>query len=241
MLLGGEDLNVHLNNAELDLCIDRALQKYRQRAQNATSVGYFFLQMEAGESSYILPKEIVSVDGAYRRGVGSVQSFVYGSFGSGGPTLDPFDVAFTNIYLLQMNNPGGLTTYEIFSGYIGEVMRMFGGNLIYHFDRSTRRITIVRNIKGNEIVLLKCSFYKFERQLLSDYDMRPWLQNYALAEAKMMLGTKYSKFASLPGPQGGITLNGDALKAEAKEEMEKLENDLDMYVDGSQPPFIVVG
>jgi hypothetical protein len=232
---------VHLNNAELDLCVDRALQKYRQRAQNASTVGYFFLQMVPGESSYILPAEIVAVDGVYRRGVGSVQAFAPGSFGAGGPTLDPFDVAFTNIYLLQMNNPGGLTTYEIFSGYIGEVMRMFGGYLIYHFDRSTRRITIDRNLRGGEIVLLKCSFYKFERQILSDYDMRPWIQNYALAEAKMILGSKYSKFGSLPGPQGGITLNGDAMKAEAKEEMEKLEIDLDMYVDGSAPPFIAVG
>jgi hypothetical protein len=43
------------------------------------------------------------------------------------------------------------------------------------------------------------------------------------------------------GPQGGTSLNGDALKSEAQSEMEKLEEDLKTYVDGSTPLTWVTG
>ena len=38
-----------------------------------------------------------------------------------------------------------------------------------------------------------------------------------------MLGEARSKFATIAGPQGGGQLNGDTLKNEAAQEMEKLE------------------
>jgi hypothetical protein len=47
-----------------------------------------------------------------------------------------------------------------------------------------------------------------------------------------MLGEARSKFATVAGPQGGTSLNGDALKAEAQAEMEKLEQDLALAVAG---------
>ena len=47
-----------------------------------------------------------------------------------------------------------------------------------------------------------------------------------------MLGEARSKFATVAGPQGGTSLNGDALKAEAQAEMEKLEQDLSLAVAG---------
>jgi hypothetical protein len=47
-----------------------------------------------------------------------------------------------------------------------------------------------------------------------------------------MLGEARSKFATIAGPQGGSTLNGDTLKAEATAEMEKLETEVQMAVPG---------
>ena len=47
-----------------------------------------------------------------------------------------------------------------------------------------------------------------------------------------MLGEARSKFATISGPQGGSTLNGDALKAEGTAEMEKLEEELKTAVAG---------
>jgi hypothetical protein len=57
----------------------------------------------------------------------------------------------------------------------------------------------------------------------------------------MILGEARSKFSQIAGPQGGTSLNGDALKGEAKEEMLKLEEDLKTFVEGSSPLTWVIG
>ena len=50
-----------------------------------------------------------------------------------------------------------------------------------------------------------------------------------------MLGEARSKFATVAGPQGGTSMNGDALKQEAAAELEKLEQDLLNYTEGGLP------
>ena len=56
-----------------------------------------------------------------------------------------------------------------------------------------------------------------------------------------MLGEARSKFATISGPQGGSSLNGDALKAEAQAEMEKLEMDVQMAVAGGTGYGFTIG
>jgi hypothetical protein len=56
-----------------------------------------------------------------------------------------------------------------------------------------------------------------------------------------MLGEAREKFGSIASPQGSTTLNGTALKAEAKAELEMLEMDLINYKEGGQPLTFVIG
>lgn len=95
--------------------------------------------------------------------------------------------------------------------------------------------------QGTESVLLQIYNYKPDIMLLSDPYVYPWLQEYALAQCKMMLGQGRGKYTNIAGPQGGTQLNGQQLLAEAKEEMAKLEEDLKHYVDGSTPLTMVIG
>jgi hypothetical protein len=62
-----------------------------------------------------------------------------------------------------------------------------------------------------------------------------------MAQAKFILGEARSKFSTIAGPQGGTSLNGDNLKSEAQAELEKLERDLDLYIDGSDPMGFIIG
>lgn len=93
----------------------------------------------------------------------------------------------------------------------------------------------VDGLNNVESVLLWVYNYKPDSILLSDPQVYPWLQEYALAMAKNMLGQGRGKFATIAGPQGGTQLNGAALIEESKAEMEKLEEDLRRYIDGSTP------
>ena len=65
-----------------------------------------------------------------------------------------------------------------------------------------------------------------------DIDIRrdEWIRSWALSECKMILGRIRSKFSSIPGPRGDISMDGDALITEAKEEQEKLRERLDEYI-----------
>jgi hypothetical protein len=99
----------------------------------------------------------------------------------------------------------------------------------------------VDGIAGSESVLLWIYNYKPDSVLLSDPQVYPWLQEYALAFVKSILGQARGKFASIAGPQGGGQLNGAALIQESQAEMEKLEEELKNYVDGSQPLTWVIG
>ena len=56
-----------------------------------------------------------------------------------------------------------------------------------------------------------------------------------------MLGEARGKFQQIAGPQGGTTLNGDALKAEGQAEIERLETDIGNFQEGGTPHSFVIG
>ena len=62
-----------------------------------------------------------------------------------------------------------------------------------------------------------------------------------VANCKLIIGEAREKFGTIAGPQGGGTLNGAAMKAEAQVSMDKLVEELKNYVDGSQPLSWVIG
>jgi hypothetical protein len=82
---------------------------------------------------------------------------------------------------------------------------------------------------------------KPDSMLFNDARVLPWIEDYALALCKEMLGQAREKFAQIAGPQGGTQLNGAALKSEAKAEMEALEEELKRFIDGSQPYTWITG
>ena len=63
---------------------------------------------------------------------------------------------------------------------------------------------------------------------------RNWIQKYALAVAKGILGEIRSKYATLPSPGAGAQLNGAALKQESVQEMENLVQELLQEIE--EPP-----
>ena len=75
----------------------------------------------------------------------------------------------------------------------------------------------------------------------SDYKALPWIRDYTLALSKRSLGEAREKFATIAGPQGGTNLNGTALKSEAQSDIERLEKDIDLFVDGGEPMYFIIG
>ena len=164
-----------------------------------------------------------------------------GGENGGGSLFDPFSLAYTNAYLLSSSNMGGLATYDMFSQYQELVGRMFGSFIEFNWNNTTKKLTLLQRPRAEETILLYAYNYRPDEQLLDDYLAKQWIKDYTLAGCKYMLGEARSKFATISGPQGGSTLNGDALKAEAQSEMEKLEVEVSMAVAGGTGYGFTIG
>ena len=235
-MLGGSMVDIELDPDDYKTALNIAFDRYRQRSSNSSEEAYMFLRLVFEQSEYTLPDEIISVRSLFRRGIGET---------TGGTQLDPFALAYTNMYLLQAGAGGGysagLLTFELFYDYLKQAGRMFGRDINYTFNAATKKLTIIRKPTGGEDLLLWVYKFRPDEEILSDPFSKPWIRSYTLAWCKQMLGEAYSKYSSVVGPQGGTTLKGDALKSEALAERQELEKELDLYIDNSMPLSFIIG
>lgn len=233
--LADQIIDIELDPSHYEAAYQRTLGVYRQRAQNAYEESYSFMQLENDVNEYTLPQEVITVRQIFRRTIGTV--------GVGGYSFDPFGAATLNVYLLNFNQQaGGMATYDYYQQYVELAARMFGGYINFTYNSVTKRLQLIRDPRGsNETVLLWTYNLKPEITLLADYQISQWFRDHMTAAAKMIIGEAREKFATIAGPQGGSTLNGAAMKAEAQAAMDKCVEDLKLYVDGSQPLSFVIG
>ena len=107
-MLGDGMIDVELDPIHYDTALERALGKYRQRGDSSVEESYMFLTLEPDTNTYTLPKEVINVRQMFRRSIGSRTGM-----GDGGTLFEPFNMAYTNTYLLSSSNMGGIATYEI--------------------------------------------------------------------------------------------------------------------------------
>ena len=163
--------------------------------------------------------------------------------------LDPWDIVIsgTLISIINCTTPGYNGTYQVLTkSPDGKTITMLSNNTlgatsVTGFELSRSQIYNATNADPAETVMLWLYNKKPDSMLFNDSRIMPWIQDYALALAKEMLGQAREKFATIAGPQGGTQLNGAALKTEAKTEMDALEEELKRFYDGSQPYTWVTG
>jgi len=185
------------------------------------------MDREENQSDDTLPAEVTEVRQVFRRTFGSI---------GGDSAFDPFSSAVINTYILNLGGTGGLATWELYTQKLELAARMFGGYMNFTFNPSTKRIKLVRNITSSgETVLLWTYNMKPEVQLLTELQISQWIKDYTYANCKYMEGEAREKFQTIAGPNGGTSLNGSSMKAEAKTLMDELELELQTYADGSDP------
>ena len=226
-MLGNGMVDVELDPSHLEIGLERALSRYRQRSSNSVEESYLYLPTVVDQNVYVLPNEVIEVYKIFRRTVGSRTGG-----GEGGTLFEPFNLAYTNTYLLASSNMGGLATYDFFAQFQELVGRMFGSFIEFSWNTTSKKLTILQRIRGEETLLLQAYNYRPDISLMTDYLSKQWVRDYTLASCKYMLGEARSKFSTIAGPGGGSTLNGDALKSEATAEMERLELEVATSIAG---------
>ena len=234
--LGGGMVDVELDPAHYETAIKDALDRFRQRSDNSVEESYVFLPLVKDQNDYTLADEIIEVRQIFRRSIGSRSGG-----GDGGTLFEPFNLAYTNTYLLASSNMGGVATYNMFSQFQELVGRMFGSFIEFKWNTTTKKLTILQRPRQGEEVLMYVYMYRPDTELFKDYLAKKWIKDYTLAKCKFMLGEARSKFNTIAGPQGGTTLNGDALKQEALAEMERLEAEVKTQTAGGQGYSFLIG
>ena len=235
-MLGDGMVDIELDPIHYNTAIDRALAKYRQKSSNSVEESFAFLTLEQDVNEYTLSSEVQEVREVFRRSIGSRTGG-----GDGGSLFEPFNLAYSNTYLLSSSNMGGLATYYAFASYQKLVGKMFGSYIQFSWNPQSKKLTIMQRPRGEETVLLWLYNHKPDFAIIDDTYAGIWVKDYALAQCKIILGEARSKFAQIAGPQGGTQLNGDALKQEGVASIEKLELELANYGTGEKPMWFVVG
>jgi hypothetical protein len=237
LMLGDGMVDIELDPAHYELALDRALTHYRQRSSNAVEESYSFLELIQDQNEYRLPDEIITVRQVFRRAVGSRTGM-----GAGGSLFEPFNLAYTNTYLMSGSMMGGLATYDMFAGYQKLVGKMFGSYIEFSWKPTTHILNVLqRPFAQGEQILIQSYNYRPDWVLLQDTYAKQWLRNYSLAVCKQILGQARSKFGSIAGPGSPITLNGTALISEAKEEMAALDKEIIDLTAGGTGYYFVIG
>ena len=230
--LGGQMVDVELDPEHYDLAINKSFEKYRQRSENSVEESFIPLEVKDGISEYTLANEVIDVMDIYRRSSGTL---------SGGSDREPCETAYLNNYLMNSGRAGGMATFDALSQHRETLGRMFGENITFTWNTSTKTLLLHRKIKADDTVYLHTYKSRSNEELLQDPYSGPWLKEFALAHAKLMLAEARGKFNTIAGPQGGTRLNADALRSDAQMSIDKLEDDLKYYAEGQAGLGVIIG
>jgi hypothetical protein len=235
-MLGDGMVEVELDPIHYETALNRALSRFRQRSSASVEEAYYFLELTKDVNEYRLPDEIINVQSLYRRSIGSRSGL-----GNGGTLFEPFNLAYTNTYLLNSTMLGGIATYDMFAQYQEMVGRMFGAYIEFQWIAHSHTLRILqRPFAEGELIMIRGQNYKPDWIILEDIYASQWIKDYTLATCKIILGEARGKFANIAGPGGAGGLNGADLKSSGKEELTALDKELETYIPGHSGTYTFV-
>lgn len=219
--LGWPKLVVELADSQIDTNLYDAIQMFREYSMGrGTTRAYLVLDLINGQQDYTLPDYVMQV--GYDKQSSTVSAWVLaqlsGYAASDVLSLKSFDMV--SYYMLQQ--------------WIHTLKYVTASKFRLFFNANTKVLHIVPKPDSSYNRMLIEVFHSGTTdELLNE----KFVRDYTLALCKISLGEIRSKFGSLPGFNNSVSLNGETLKTEGKEEKDKLEDDLQLQFKWSQPPF----
>lgn len=221
--LGWPTQCVELTEEQFNVAIDNALDTYRQLSPSAYERRFILQLLQTDQQVYYMNSPvdhtdaIVTVQKIHRLNI----------LGANSMNWD------TNVYfqtfLSQYYSSGytDILSIHLLHSLSEEFQRIFAGDMPFTWNEARRELVIHRRISRNEKVVIEAELERSEQELLLDRWCKQFLQNWALAECKEYLGLIRSKYSSgTPGAAGTITLNGETLLAEARQDFTELKQAL---------------
>ena len=221
--LGHPVVRVELTDFQIKTAIDEALTNLDYHAPYwCNQVATF--EASAGCNTYILPSHIAYNLNyvCYKKSLLSIQGM------AGSLEFDFFIKYFQDNFLFQNFGVGDFYLMQQHLEMIRKILSQEGswdvinGNLLQLYPIP---------VSNFQTVVL---FYRaLDSATLHPYYTN-WIQRYALAVSKGILGEVRGKYSTLPSPGGGASLNGAALSQASEAEKEKLK--IELLEEIEEPP-----
>lgn len=216
--LGAPVIEINVSDEQVDDRIDEALQYFYNVHMDGSEKTYYKYEIQAQDiaNKYItLPDNII----------GAVNLFPVGQSYS---TNNLFNIRYQLILndLFSLNNIE-IVPYYVAMMHVAQIEEIFVGQQPMRYDKYNNRLYIDTDWSllepGNFIVVEAYQVVDAEEftKVWSDR----WLLRYITALIKENWGEILSKYQDMP-TAGGLTLNWQAIKAEAKDEITALEKEL---------------
>lgn len=240
--LGAPVLEINVDDDQFDDRMDEALQYFREfhyegsikcylkhqitqeeidsfktnETHNAATSGTQAISNQTygeGQNYITLPEHVLSV----------IQIFPFSS----GTTSNMFDIQ----YQLRLNDLWDLTStsvlyYSQVQSHLSLLNDILVGQIPLRYNMHSNRLYIDYNankLVAGEYIVIEC-YRKIDPNDMTDIFDDMWLKKYATALVKYQWGENLSKFSGIALP-GGVTLDGQQMKDEAKEEILRLEEE----------------
>jgi len=176
--------------------------------------------------------------------------------------LLPMHIAYNLNYvvykksLLSIQNMAGTLEFDFFIKYFQDNF-LFSDFAVADFYLMQSHLEMIRKVLGQEggwdvingnvlqlypTPVLDTQDVILVYRALDSGTMHPyyknWIQRYALAVSKGILGGIRGKYKTLPSPGGGAQLNGEVLSQESEKEKEKLKEEL--LIEIEEPPVFTM-
>lgn len=218
--LGEPVVEINIDDQQVEDRVDEAIEFFRQ---------YHY---DGIEKVYL--KHLVTNDDVAQKSI-PINDLVYGitrvfPVAAGTSTSKSiFDLQ----YQLRLNDLYDLTStsviyYSMVMSHLSLLDQTLNGHPLYRFNRLTNRLYIdenwVENIVPGSYILVEC-YRALDPATAPRMYNDSWLKHYVTALIKKQWGTNLKKFSGMQLP-GGVTIDGDKIYQEAKDEIKDLEEDL---------------
>jgi len=232
--LGYPAICVELDQRNFEVAINNALGEARRRLDNAYEPRFISFTLKGGipggQDTYYLndPRDktdkvvnIIKIHRINQLGISSLSS-----------ETGLYAQAFFN-QLYQGSNVDVLSIHLM--NQLSELYeRIFAGSIAFTWNEARRELQIHRRLlQQTERVVLEVVMEREEQELINDRWTKMWIQGWAYADAMEQLGMIRSKYGTLPGAQGGLTLNGDTLLARSTEQKTDLVRQVNDFEVGN--------
>jgi hypothetical protein len=217
--LGSPVIDVNVDDEQLEDRIDEALQYYRDYHYDGTIHDYVKHQITAED----ITNQYITI-GEHIQGI--VRVFDIDDTGVGASSL--FNVRY-QIHLNDLYQFSSATYAPYVSAMtnIATMEEIFVGKQPIDFNRHVNRLYIRMDwddIVVGEFIIIEV-YRTTDPDTYTDVWNDRWLLRYGTALFKRQWGENLSKFAGVQLP-GGITLDGPRIMSEAREEIQKLEEEM---------------